>query len=317
MKKIIATVGPSLLYKFPISKIHKNEYIYRINGAHGTDEDIIKYINEIRNQVKDAKILMDLPGNKIRTNLNKPIQLEKEKSFYLESEELNYKDFYKHLKPGDEVFANDSVYHFTVTEIQDKIIKFKSYSNGKLLTNKGLHVRGIHESIPFLFEKDYQLIEIANDFQLSYIGLSFVRNDNDILEAKKYINDSIEIISKIETLSAVNNLEKILKCVNYILIDRGDLSTEIGLVKVPKFQNYIIEKAKYNNKFVFLATQFLKNMEEKPLPTFPEIIDLYNSMKNGILGIQLSEETAVGLYPIECLSFIDQLLNEIESENLN
>lgn len=320
MKKIIATVGPSLLHTTPLKEVHNERNIYRINGAHGSKNDIEKYIIEIKSQIKDAIVLMDLPGNKVRTAgfENGFIEIEEGKEFSLRFNQMNYVEFYKHLNIGDEVWANDSIFKFVVKaiDISNSQIKFLSHSTGKLQNNKGMHVRGIHEHIPFLFEKDIELIELANKHNLSYVGLSFVRTRDDIKEAKKLINKDIKIISKVETIAAVNNLVDILNEVEYILVDRGDLSTEIGLEKVPSYQKYIIDKAVYHGKKVFLSTQFLKSMEYNPVPTIPEVIDMYNTLKSGIYGIQMSEETAVGKYPKNCLDTIVGLMNEINKERL-
>nr|MDA3908864.1 pyruvate kinase [Sulfurimonas sp.] len=241
--------------------------------------------------------------------------IEDGKEFELSFNQMNYKEFFKHLKVGDEVWANDSIFRFTVKNINVEIanITFLSHSDGRLLNNKGMHVRGVHKHIPFLFSKDEKLIELANKHKLDFVGLSFVRDAKDIKEAKKLI-ENIQIISKVETLSAVNNLNEILEEVEFILIDRGDLSTEIGLSKVPTYQKFIIDKALFYNKKIFLATQFLKSMENNPLPTIAETIDLYNTLKSGIYGIQMSEETAVGKYPKECLDVINNLMKEIKSE---
>ncbi len=320
MKRIIVTVGPSLLHTTPLIEVHNERNIYRINGAHGSIEDIEEYILEIQRQVPTANILMDLPGNKVRTAGFESgfINIEKNKEFSLSFSQMNYKEFFRHIKKGDTVWANDSIFEFTVQNINieaQKII-FMSHSTGKLQNNKGMHVRGIHKNIPFLFAKDKELIELANKYKLAYIGLSFVRTKDDILEAKELINKYITIISKVETMAAVDNLVDILNEVEYILIDRGDLSTEIGLSKVPSYQQYIIDKALFYNKKVFLATQFLKSMEYNPIPTIPEVIDMYNTLKTGIYGIQMSEETAVGKYPKNCLETIVQLIDEINYERL-
>lgn len=320
MKKIIATVGPSLLHSVSLKEIHNERNIYRINGAHGSVKDIEKNILKIKAQVPNADILMDLPGNKVRTEgfENGYIDIEEGKDFILRFSQMNYKKFFKHIKRGDEVWANDSIFKFTVKyiNIESAEITFLSHSTGKLLNNKGLHVRGIHKDIPFLFDKDKELIKLANKYNISYVGLSFVRNKEDILEAKELIKNDIKIISKVETKSAVDNLVEILNEVDYILIDRGDLSTEIGLEKVPSYQKYIIDKAVFYGKKVFLATQFLKSMEQNPIPTIPEVIDMYNTLKSGIYGIQMSEETAVGRYPKECLNTIVNLMKQIDKERL-
>lgn len=321
MKKIIATVGPSLLNNIKLSSLHDEKNIYRINGAHGSINDIEKYILKIKSQEPSAKILMDLPGNKVRTAgfKNGYINIEEEKKFNLSFDQMNYIDFYKYLKPNDIVWANDSIFKFKVLGIDEvnKLISFESFSTGKLQNNKGMHVRGVHENIPFLFEKDKDLIQLANKYLLSYVGLSFVRNRQDIIEAKDLINPNITIISKVETKSAVDNLDEILKEVDHILVDRGDLSTEIGLNKVPGYQKHIIAKSIFHGKKVFLATQFLKSMEFNPIPTIPEVIDLYNTLKSGIYGIQMSEETAVGKYPENCLRIINDLMTEIRNERIN
>jgi pyruvate kinase len=316
LKKLIVTVGPSLLHKIPIKEIHNENIIYRINGAHGSIESIENNIKEIRNQIKNARILLDLPGNKIRTADFEYgfIDLEENKEFEVNFYQFNFKEFYKYIKIGDIIYANDSIFKFEVVKIdeENKKIIFKSYSTGKLLNNKGFHVKGVSSKLPFLFDKDKSLINLANKYNIEFVGLSFVRVDNDIKEAKLLIKNSI-IIAKIETLSAVNNLNNILNEVEFILIDRGDLSTDVGLLEVPKYQEKIIQKALFYNKKIFLATQFLKSMEFNPIPTFPEIIDLYNTLNSGIYGIQLSEETAVGKYPKNCINTVFDILEKINN----
>ena len=315
MKKVIVTVGPSLFHNTRLKEIDSENYIYRINGAHGSIEDIEKYVNEIRDELPHADILLDLPGNKIRTaNLDEPIELKRDQKFKLLAHQVNYGEFYKYVKAGDIVLASDSTLRFIIEDVNEEEITFISKSDGELLTNRGLHVRGIHKDIPFLFQKDKELIELANKYKVSHIGLSFVRTVDDINVAKELIDNDITIISKIETKAAVDNLNNILKNVDYILIDRGDLSADVGLEKIPSYQRFIVEKAHFHNKKVFLSTQFLKNMEEKPVPTIAEIIDMYNTFKMGVYGIQLSEETSIGKYPKECLDVIKKVMQEIDSE---
>lgn len=315
MKRIIVTVGPSLLYRIPLTDTHKDEYIYRINGAHGDIKEIEKHILAIKEQISDAVILIDLPGNKVRTaNLNAPIKFRNGKEFSLLSCQINYQDFHKYVIKGDDVWANDSVFKFTIQQADEKHIVLLSEIDGELHNNKGLHVRGIHDDMPFFFDKDYRLIELANRYKIDFIGLSFVRNVEDLQLARKYINIGIEIIAKVETKSSVVNIRSILNNVEYILLDRGDLSTEIGIEKIPDYQKFIIDKTLFHNKRIFLATQFLKNMEEKPVPTIAEVIDMYNTLKSGVYGIQLAEETAIGKYPKECLDLIDILIKEVNNE---
>lgn len=255
MKKFILTVGPALLHEIPITEIHSDKNIYRINGAHGSIADIEGYIEKIRSQVPSAAILMDLPGNKVRTKEvpDNGIELVKGEQFTIPNECFNYPDFYRHLKPGMTAWANDSVFEFEVVAVDDEKITFLSKSDGVLINGKGVHVRGMHKDIPFLFEKDKQLIQVANKYHLEYVGLSFVRSAENVKEAKMLLAENIKIISKIETLDAVNDINNILPLVAYILVDRGDLSTDIGIINIPRYQKYIIEKAQYYDVRVFLA----------------------------------------------------------------
>ena len=316
MKKYILTVGPALLNEVPLTEVHDERNIYRINGAHGTVLDIENYILKIREQVPDAEILMDLPGNKVRTKdlLNDGILVENGKEFEISSHCFNYPEFYKHLQPGMTAWANDSIFEFEVVSADSEKIVFLSKSDGILINNKGVHIRGIHDDIPFLFEKDKQLIELANKWDLAYVGLSFVRKPENVKEVRSLITGKTELITKIETLEAVNNINHILPLTKYILVDRGDLSTDIGVERIPRYQKYIIDKALFFDVKIFLATQVLKGMETKPLPTIAEVEALYEIYKSGVYGVQMSEETAVGRYVVKCVEVLRNMEKEILSE---
>ena len=316
MQKFILTVGPALLHEVPLTEVHSSKNIYRINGAHGSIKDIEGYIEEIRAQVPDAAILMDLPGNKVRTKdvPGNGIELVKGEAFTIPSECFNYPRFYTHLKPGMVAWANDSVFEFEVIDADDKKITFLSKSDGVLINGKGVHVRGMHKDIPFLFEKDKALIQTANKYHLEYVGLSFVRSAENIREAKALLAGNIKVISKIETLDAVNDINNILPLIEYILVDRGDLSTDLGIINIPRYQKYIIEKAQYHDVKVFLATQVLKNMESKPIPTIGEIEALYEIYKSGVYGVQMSEETAVGKYVKETVAVLNDMFDSVREE---
>lgn len=315
MKKIIVTVGPATLREGLLRELDTPNNIYRVNGAHVNVQEAEDYITTIRGELPHAEIMLDLPGNKIRTaNLAKPLRLTLGATFRLATTEINYPEFYRHLKSGDVILASDSTLKFTVLEADEDEITFVSHSEGYLENGRGLHGRGVHDTIPFLFPRDRNLIEVCNRMAVTYLGLSFVRKAEDIKSTLGLITPGIRVVSKVETAAAVENLNEILDLVDYILVDRGDLSTDIGLEKVPSFQQFIIRKAGLHNKHVFLSTQFLKNMEEKPVPTIAEVIDLYNTFTLGIYGIQLSEETSIGKYPRECLEVVHRVLKELDAE---
>jgi pyruvate kinase len=111
----------------------------------------------------------------------------------------------------------------------------------------------------------------------------------------------VTFFAKIETSSALDNLGRIFKEVDHVNVDRGDLSTDVGMLKLPAIQERVIESAKRAKKKIYLATQFLKNMELNPVPLIAEVMDLHNTIKSGVSGVQLSEETAIGRFPVECV----------------
>ena len=149
------------------------------------------------------------------------------------------------------------------------------------------------------------------------MGLSFVRKPVIVKEVRSLISGKTDLITKIKTLDAVNNINEILPLTSYILVDRGDLSTDVGVDKIPRFQKYIIDKALFFDVKIFLATQILKNIETKPLPTIGELEALYNIYKSGVYGVQMSEETAVGQYAKNCVKVLLDMEKEVLAENIS
>lgn len=315
MKKIIVTVGPSIFDGSVLKNIESENHIYRINGSHGSISDIQEYVHKIRAVIPDADILIDLPGNKVRTTkIDEPINVSSGETFDLPLDQIGCPEFDKYVEKGDVILADDSTLVFVIQEVSSEKLVLLSKSDGFLKNNKGMHVKGLSSKLPFLLKKDKEIINLINEEMISFVGLSFVRNVDDVREAKALLNEKTNVIAKVETCAAIENLNDILAEVEYILIDRGDLSTDVGLERVPFYQKFIIEKALFWNRKVFLATQFLKYMQEKPIPSIAEVIDMYNTLKMGIYGIQLSEETAIGKYPKECIGVIQKMLDEIKAE---
>ncbi|HHO74931.1 MAG TPA: pyruvate kinase [Deltaproteobacteria bacterium] len=320
---IIVTVGPSILSK--IDKLleiqHAGPCIFRLNGAHCSPEQLKIYNKVIRSVIPQARMMIDLPGNKIRTaNLPNKIQFMRGETITLWDTNFNYTGFPAMVKPGDEILANDSNLCFIVEKADDKSMLLRAEHSGELISGKGMHIPGITIKLPFLFQADIDLINAAAEANLDYISLSYVRNAEDITQVKKLLaelNYAPEFIAKIETSSALKNLDEILDEIEIVNIDRGDLSSDIGLIRIAQSQSEVITACKTRRKDVFLATQCLKNMETRPIPLIPEIIDLSSSIQQGISGVQLSEETAVGLYPVECIHLVWQVYHHINTQSLN
>jgi pyruvate kinase len=315
---VIVTVGPATLNADKLKAIDSfGRCIYRINGAHVDGARAQEMVEVIRAAVPTARIMMDLPGNKIRTShLTTPFELVDGKTLRIDESQVNYPRFHEHLSEGDVLHANDSLYTLEVVGFEGSTIVALSHSDGVLQSNKGIHVRGIHKDLPFLFPHDVELIDATVESRLDILSLSFVRTAQDIRETKALLaqkapdGDQPEIFAKIETKAAVKALGYILDEVSTINVDRGDLSADVGLLRVPRMQERIVAGARRANKRVFLATQFLKNMEERPIPLIAELTNLHQTILSGVSGIQLSEETAVGLYAEECVKLVFDVYRE-------
>jgi len=318
--KLIVTLGPAILNSKTIEQIRDiGPCLYRINGSHSSIEEIRKTIDFVKNISSDLKLMVDLPGNKIRTSKNYEKRVFKEgDTFSFGGEDLNFSEFFKFLSVGDVLFTNDSLNSLVVCGVDEKngVFTIKAQDDGELIHNKGIHVRQRDIELPFLLEKDKEIIQLVNESEVDCLALSFVRHAEDIKGVKALLrNGNTEIIAKVEKMEAIENLESILEEVDNILIDRGDLSNDIGMLDLPFYQDQIVQKAKAKGKSVYLATQFLKYMEHNSIPLIAEVMGLYNDLSEGVAGLQLSEETAIGKYPLECIKLVFGMHKLVQSHS--
>ena len=315
---IIATLNHHLLEPSMLKDLKAaGATIFRINGAHAKPEEIPHYVSAIRKALgNEIKILVDLPGNKIRTNsLSQPIILNAGKPFDLWSTQINYPGFISHLSVGDELLANDSLFRFRVLSVEKDKVTFLSMTDGQLGSNKGMHLIGKSIDLPFLFERDQELIKQGISTGIDYVGFSFVRTAEDVKTANEVLkNTQVKMIIKVETNPAVKNLSSILDLADEFLVDRGDLGCDVGIENIDRIQKYILKSAQRKGKKVFFATQFLHSMVYNNTPLIAEVCGLADALRVGIGGLQLSEETAVGKHPVEVLKMIERVRKSVSDE---
>lgn len=308
---VIATINSHLLDENTLREFAAHgATILRVNGAHVQPHELRRYAGEVRKYLgNDIRLLVDLPGNKVRTGvLGQPIHLRADASFDLYAEQVSYPRFLNILKCGDIILANDGLLKFEVQDIASDKAVLKSYSDGLLESNKGFHLQNGSLELPFFFPKDRELIEEAIGNRFDLIGLSFVRNGEDIRFAKEVIGDRrIGLIAKVETKSALANLDSVIAEADHFLLDRGDLSSDIGIEKIHYYQKHVVGKVKQQGKKIFLATHFLHSMTMRKTPLISEICGLSDVLEMGVDGIQLSEETAEGKFPIEALKTVQDV----------
>ncbi len=319
MKKILVTLGPASMKGEVIKKMA--EYgvnLFRINLSHTIPNDIEKYIKLIKTNT-DVPICLDSEGAQIRTQEIKggTVYLQKNsmvkvhyKTVIGDAENISF-------SPEGIAFQfsiNDSIkVDFNLAAI--KIVeKNKSYCLGKVITpgvigsNKAVDV---NRDIPLqpLTAKDKQAIEIGKEMGIKNYALSFANSRADVMQFKALAGKEANIISKIESKRGLMNLKDILDESDAILIDRGDLSRQIQVEKIPFLQRRIISIARIMERPVYVATNLLESMIKSQVPTRAEVNDVVSTILMGADGLVLAAETAIGEHPVHAVEMIRNIIS--------
>ncbi len=330
--KIVCTIGPSTSSSPVIEELlHTGMDIARINFSHGTHKEHASYIKTLRQTAKKAglplAIMQDLPGPKNRTGKLKSgsIELEENADFTLTTREIlgDKKRVSVGLpylpsiaKPGGMIFLADGAIELRVTDISDTDVTCRVITGGILGEDKGINLPGVSWDTPTITEEDWNHLLFGLKHDVDFVALSFTREAKDILMVRKFLQKnkkSPAIIAKIERREALDNLDEILAAADGAMVARGDLGIEIPIQKVPIAQREIIQKCNHLGKPVIVATQMLESMVNAPRPTRAEVSDVANAIFNGTDAIMLSEETAIGSYPVEAVSMMVQTALEAEA----
>ena len=335
--KIIATLGPasSSLDKIR-SLIIEGMNVARINFSHGTEKDNISAIKNVRKIDKElsvqTSILADLQGPKIRIGSmpENGVELTVGEEFILDtsiengnvkSAKISYLDLPKDVKQGEKILLDDGKIILEVVST-DKISKVltKIVEGGTLFSNKGVNLPNSRISTPSLTDKDLNDLKVAVSNKVDWIGFSFVRSANDVIELKNKIAElkgNAKVIAKIEKPEAVLDLDDILKAADAVMVARGDLGVEMPLESVPLIQKEIVKKSLKLSKPVIIATQMMESMMENITPTRAEVNDVANAVMDGADAVMLSGETSVGKNPEEVVKIITRIINEVENSYSN
>ncbi len=325
--KIVATLGPASDNIPTINKlIRAGVDVFRLNFSYGTHESHYKSFQRIREcaekQGKDVAIMQDICGPKIRIKGMKGIhEIKKGDTLIMskiadgESFSITYPQIIDQLNPGDEVFFADGTVKARVDSKSKDTLVLKALTRGMLREGKGVNIPKAGIKMSALTEKDKDDLRFGAQIGIDLVAVSFVETKQDILDAKKILsenNSDAWVIAKIERKSALKNLDEILTEVNGLMVARGDLGVEAGMFVLPALQKEIIRKANKNALPVITATQMLTSMLHSPYPTRAEISDIANAVFDGTDAVMLSDETAVGEFPVEAVKVITQTLHTTE-----
>lgn len=332
--KIVATIGPASEPPEMLKKlIDAGLNVARLNFSHGGFDEQGPRIENFRAIDPSIGILLDTQGPEIRTlqfeipDHPYPVKegdaitiLHEDTLGNAEQFSINYKELHKDIKPGQRILVDDGKMEFRVKEIKGNDIVCEVRNAGILYSKRGINLPDCNVRLPSMTEKDKGDIKFGVERGVDFIAYSFVRTVEDINELRKYLKElnaeHVEIISKIETAQAIENLEEIIKASDGVMVARGDLAVEVELEKVPILQRKIIELSNKHNKFCIVATEMLESMKNNPRPTRAEISDVANAVFQGADCIMLSGETTLGKYPLETVSTMARIAKEAEKAEI-
>ena len=333
--KIVATVGPATLTPDTLRQLIKaGATTLRINFSHGTQQDHQKAIRLIRQTAfeldQPVGILQDLQGPKIRLGkfASGKINLKKGDPYILTSrqvecnQEISYVSYEKlaqEIPENATILLDDGKVEMQVEKIDqaNQNLHCRVVVGGDLSSNKGVNFPGVFLSVKALTKKDREDLMFGLDQGVDWIALSFVRNPQDILEIKDLISSagkSIPVIAKIEKHEAIEQMDAILSLCDGVMVARGDLGVELPAEDVPILQKRLIMTANRLGIPIITATQMLDSMVNNPRPTRAEVSDVANAILDGTDAVMLSNETAVGNYPVEAVETMATIACRIELE---
>jgi len=313
--KILCTVGPASTSPNILAKMYEAGMNgVRINTAFGDQTQYEEIVRNVR-RIGEIPILLDLKGPEVRLRAKKKLAVKRGDSIIFGADaDLSFSwDIYSWLEIGDSVLFDDGKVQTKVTEAGEMQIQLQALNEGILEDGKGVNFPGKIFPSPTLSEKDLKLIEFARKHRVEFLSLSFVRTVEDINQLRQRVGKSeAGIIAKIENAEGVKNFRGILDAADGIMIARGDLGIELFRESVPLLQKQMIASCNQEGKMVITATEMLESMRENPTPTRAEVSDVANAILDGTDVVMLSGETAVGKYPVEAVSTMTKIAEQIE-----
>jgi pyruvate kinase len=228
---------------------------------------------------------------------------------------VTYKDLPVDVHRGDTLLLDDGNIALWVEQVSSDEIHTRVVAGGRLSDSKGINRQGGGLSAPALTSKDHDDIRFAAHAGVDYVGVSFVRNADDIHLAREILRSASSdagIVAKIERVEAIDRIEEIIDAADAVMIARGDLGVEIGDADLPGVQKRVIALARVRNSVVIVATQMMQSMIENTQPTRAEVLDVANAVLDGTDAVMLSAETAVGRHPAKVVAAMDRVCRGAE-----
>jgi len=330
--KIVATIGPSSHDKSILEEmIVAGLNVARINFSHSNHEQakqIFDWIQELNEELdRNVAVLGDLQGPKLRLGEVKKDQfLKRGQNITITTEEcigdasriyITYQEFPKDVKVGDRIMLDDGkiILRAEATnqknEVQTKVVQ-----GGELKSKKGVNLPNTRISLPCLTPKDLADLEFALEIGIEWIGLSFVRNVQDVKDLQKIIKSKkspARVIAKIEKPEAIRQIDAIIKQSGAVMVARGDLGVEVPMERVPNLQKMITRKCIKYSTPVIIATQMMESMMDSLSPSRADVNDVANAVHDRVDAVMLSGESSVGKYPVRVIRAMNKIVRNVEN----
>ena len=322
--QILVTLGPSSLNDYTIKSLDDLKVdLLRLNMSHVNISDLEDFIKQIK-KVSKIPICIDTEGAQIRSNyfVEDTAFFKKDSIIKIhrdgregDNENISFSPtgIADKLEVGDIIYIDFNSVSLKIIENHKDYIDAQVLTEGDVGSNKAANLNRDIELNVFT-DKDLQAFEIGLKNNINNYSLSFTNHANDVVKLKSFVGDS-NIISKIESKKGVKNLVSITKVANQILIDRGDLSREVSIEKIPLVQRKIIQIANHEKIPVFVATNLLESMIKSKTPNRAEVNDVISTLQMGADGLVLAAETAIGKYPLDAVRMIKSLIEEFKSSD--
>jgi pyruvate kinase len=330
--KVVATLGPVSSDPETLGgMVAAGLDVVRLNFSHGERADHVARFELVRAVAKEhdrnLAVLVDLQGPKIRVGVvdDDGVRVDQGGEVVLVSGTdrcaepdipVVYPALAADVRQGDRILLDDGAIGLRVRDVEGERVRCQVERGGVVKSRKGVNLPGVAVSAASLTAKDRADVATAVEFGADYVALSFVRRPEDVAEAKQAIAEhggDIPVVAKLERPEAIDVLDEILEVADAVMVARGDLGVELAVEQVPPIQKHIIARANSLGVPVITATQMLESMVASPRPTRAEASDVANAIFDGTDAVMLSQETAIGQYPIEAVATMNRIAREAEA----
>ncbi len=336
LTKIIATITEHYDEQQLIDIYQAWTNVVRINFTHATPataKPLIEKIHRLNaNKKTNLSILLDTKWPDIRTGMRATkliIKKDQEIRIFVDETKLDstcdlfcdYPHILSDVIVGQKVIIDSWLLVVVVKEVLEDHLLVTALSDAEIGSKRHINLPWVNISLPALIDKDKEDILFGIQEGISFVAASFVRTPENVQEIREFLDSNggtyIKIISKIENQEAITNLEWIVRLSDWIMVARWDLGIELPIHKLPTYQKEILDMCFKYGKPVIVATELLKSMVNNPFPTRAEVSDVYNSVIMRADAVMLSDETTVGKYPIETISYMKKIIQEAEKVTNN